>query len=270
MDAEIQRKLREKFDENRIGKKPKITCPACSKAKGVCGEHKKVRCPPAPQGCGQWISERHMHVDFVGHADVTDRLLDVDPEWDWEPLAVGDNGLPVFDQFGGLWIRLTIGGKTRVGYGGADGKGGEDAVKEAIGDAIKVTAMRFGVGLDLWRKGETPGKPAEDAPTPQQQATPPARRTNGTRSAAPEPSATGTPPAGPVPKTPAQARAQLAATCKENGWDLGRVAARFESDNDVVLGDCTDRDMIVRFRASLFSVSDSELRGAPAEAGTRQ
>ena len=26
--------------------------------------------------------------DYVGHANVTDRLLEVDPEWTWSPVAV--------------------------------------------------------------------------------------------------------------------------------------------------------------------------------------
>jgi hypothetical protein len=33
-------------------------------------------------------------LDYVGHAAVTDRLLTVDPEWSWEPLALGPDGLP--------------------------------------------------------------------------------------------------------------------------------------------------------------------------------
>lgn len=251
MDAEIQRKLREKFDEQRIGKKPKITCPACSKAKGVCGEHKKVRCPPAPAGCGQWISERHMHVDFVSHADVTDRLLDVDPDWDWEPVAFGPDGLPVFDSNGGLWIRLTIGGKTRLGYGGADGKSGEDAVKETIGDAIKVAAMRFGVGLDLWRKGEAPGKPHEDEP-----ASPPVGRGEQPRNGA----VSQRKQASEDPKTADEARDLLLATITENQWDGGIVAMRFKAAGHGDIRTSTDTAAIVKFREDLFAVSDSELR----------
>lgn len=85
-------------------------------------------------------------LDYVGHAAVTDRLLQVDPEWSWEPLGVTDQGLPALDSFGNLWIRLTIAGTTRIGVG--DGK----SAKEAIGDAIRNAAMRFGVALDLWAK----------------------------------------------------------------------------------------------------------------------
>lgn len=212
MDADTAKRLREKFDVKHIGLKPKFTCQACSKAPSkVCGEHKKVRCDPAPKGCGQWITERHMHVEFVGHANVTDRLLEVDPGWTWEPMAFGSDGLPVLDANGGLWIRLTVAGVTRIGYGGADGKRGEDAVKEAIGDAIKVAAMRFGVGLDLWRKEEASGKPSDDAP--------PQQARNGTPQQ---------PPARPAQsKAAREALEELDELCKAMGYDVARVEALF-------------------------------------------
>lgn len=85
-------------------------------------------------------------LDYVGHAAVTDRLLTVDPDWSWEPFAVGPDGLPVPDREGNLWIRLTVCGVTRIGVG--DGKN----AKERIGDALRNAAMRFGVALDLWAK----------------------------------------------------------------------------------------------------------------------
>jgi len=95
-----------------------------------------------------------IHLDYVGHAALTDRLLQADPEWSWEPLAIGENGLPVFDKDGGLWIRLSICGVTRLGYGDSQGKTGGNAVKEAIGDALRNAGMRFGAALDLWHKGD--------------------------------------------------------------------------------------------------------------------
>lgn len=86
---------------------------------------------------------------FVGHAPVTDRLLQVDPEWTWEPMGVDQHGLPAFDQDGGLWIWLTVCGVRRPGYGEA---GTNAPQKEVIGDAIRNAAMRFGVALDLWNE----------------------------------------------------------------------------------------------------------------------
>jgi hypothetical protein len=87
-------------------------------------------------------------LDYVGHAAVTDRLLAVDPEWSWRPLATDDHGLPLLDSKGNLWIEMTVCGVTRIGVG--DGK----SAKEVIGDAIRNCAMRYGVALDLWSKEE--------------------------------------------------------------------------------------------------------------------
>ena len=91
---------------------------------------------------------------YVGHAALTDRLLDCDPAWSWEPLAMSANGLPVMDEMGGMWIKLTVCGVTRLGYGHAGSKTGGDAIKEVIGDALRNAAMRFGAALDLWHKGD--------------------------------------------------------------------------------------------------------------------
>ena len=97
-------------------------------------------------------------LSYVGHAAVTKRLLDFDPMWNWEFLATDERGMPILDQNGGLWITLTIQGVTRKGYGDAQANGSNksqgDLIKEAIGDAIRNAAMRFGVALELWHKGE--------------------------------------------------------------------------------------------------------------------
>lgn len=113
----------------------------------------KLREPFAPHQIGQKPKGGTM-LDFVGHAAITDRLLDVDPEWNWEPFAVGEDGLPKFDSYGGLWIRLTVCGVTRIGYGDGEGKKSADAVKIAIGDALRNSGMRYGAALDLWHKGD--------------------------------------------------------------------------------------------------------------------
>lgn len=105
-------------------------------------------------------------LDFVGHGYITQRLLDVDPAWNWEPVAFDAQGLPLLDEFGGLWIRLTVCGVTRLGYGDAGGKRGQNAIKEAIGDALRNAGMRFGLALDLWCKGDP------DAPAPPKPKTP--------------------------------------------------------------------------------------------------
>jgi hypothetical protein len=133
-------RLREPFEPNQINKLPKPY--RADSQKGNCRE------------CGGFHGLPAVHLDYVGHAALTDRLLEVDPEWSWEPLAIGPDGLPMFDRNGGLWIRLSICGVTRLGYGDAQGKNGSNAVKEAIGDALRNAGMRFGAALDLWHKGD--------------------------------------------------------------------------------------------------------------------
>jgi hypothetical protein len=100
------------------------------------------------------IPKGGVKLSYVGHAALTDRLLDADPMWTWEPVAMDERGLPCLDGFGGMWIRLTVCGVTRLGYGHAGTKEGGDAIKEIIGDALRNAAMRFGAALDLWHKGE--------------------------------------------------------------------------------------------------------------------
>lgn len=119
---------------------------------------------------GRYCGGRHkrsVHLDYVGHAAITNRLLEIDPHWSWEPAAFDASGLPAFDAAGGLWIKLTVCGVTRLGYGDGGGKRTPDGTKEAIGDALRNASMRFGAGLELWHKGDlsAPGT-LEEANTP--------------------------------------------------------------------------------------------------------
>jgi hypothetical protein len=151
-----------------------------------------LRRPFPPETVGK-LPKGGVMLDYVGHAAVTDRLLVVDPEWSWEPMAVDATGLPAIDGAGNLWIRLTICGVTRLGVG--DGKN----AKEAIGDAIRNAAMRFGVALDLWAKEnlvefeqavrashtEAPPDPPAEPPATRRMSRPP--RQTPTDEAPPEP-----------------------------------------------------------------------------------
>jgi len=140
--------LRAPFPASQISKLPK---PTKAQTDALKANFKTgIRC----HLCGGWHHKDVVHLDYVGHAATTNRLLDVDPAWYWEPLAFDEQGLPKLDQNGGLWIRLTILGVTRLGYGDAQGKTGGDAMKERIGDALRNAAMRFGVALDLWSKAD--------------------------------------------------------------------------------------------------------------------
>jgi hypothetical protein len=177
--------LRKPFAADLVGKLPRVTCGDCSDRRKDCTKHNKIKCGV----CQAYVSEKHIHIDYVGHADVTARLLDADPEWSWEPrakdvdkealaaaLASGnpeivrlllENAPPKFDLDDqgapvGLWIKLTVGGVTRPGYGSAP-SGQSDVVKVLIGDALRNAAMRFGVALDLWAKGDRADPTAENA-----------------------------------------------------------------------------------------------------------
>jgi len=146
MDAAQAKALREPFPPAAIGKLPKPY--RADSPRAQCRE------------CGGYHGQPAAHLDYVGHAATTDRLLAVDPTWTWEPLALDDRGLPALDGKGNLWIRLTVAGVTRIGVG--DGK----SAKECIGDAIRNAAMRFGVALDLWAKEDLHAMDTERGTTP--------------------------------------------------------------------------------------------------------
>jgi hypothetical protein len=150
--------LRAPFPENQISKLPKET-KAQIDARKADKNQMVFNCAT----CGGHHHKNAVHLDYVGHAALTDRLLDTDPAWFWEPAALTADGLPAFDSNRGLWIKLTVLGVTRLGYGSADGKTGGDAIKEIIGDALRNAAMRFGAALDLWHKGDLHADEGEDA-----------------------------------------------------------------------------------------------------------
>jgi hypothetical protein len=160
--------LRAPFDPAVVGKLPKVTCRDCSARNRDCTitSHEKAWCPT----CKTRVSTAHMHVDFVGHAVVTDRLLSVDPEWSWtwgvDDPATGrpskelsiertPDGEPV-----ALWMALTVGGITKrdVGYVEA---GKSEPMKLLVADALCRAAMRFGVALELWAKNGLESTEAE-------------------------------------------------------------------------------------------------------------
>jgi hypothetical protein len=95
-------------------------------------------------------------LDFVGHADVTKMLIEIDPEWTWEPAAFSDDGLPAFRVENGMahmagW--LTLCGVRRLGIGSVM-HNKPDLLKELVSDFLRNAAMRFGVCLSLWTKQE--------------------------------------------------------------------------------------------------------------------
>lgn len=213
IDYAALRKMREPFADAEVGKLPKPIVKTDASTP-------KFECRPGPSGNqasadGIFCGGRHarsIHLDFVGHAALTNRFLNADPTWNWEPMAWSPDGLPAFDRSGGLWIKLTIGGVTRPGYGDSQGKTGPNAIKEAIGDALRNAGMRFGGALNLWHKGdlvdtlEQQGKVATAEPT----ESAPARATRA-RAATNAPAAAQTAQAAaPTPQTGAEQPAQQA------------------------------------------------------------
>jgi hypothetical protein len=110
---------------------------------------------PDPKIVGK-LPKGGMQLDFVGHADVTKMLIEIDPEWTWEPTAFDANGLPAYRVENGMahmagW--LTILGVRRLGVGSVM-HNKPDLLKELISDFIRNASMRFGVCLSLWTKQE--------------------------------------------------------------------------------------------------------------------
>lgn len=182
MSAEITlgdlEELRKPFPPETVGLLPKPR--AKDSQKGRCDE------------CGGWHGLPAVHLDFVGHAAVTDRLLSVDPCWTWEPVGYDAQGLPALDREGNLWIRLTVCGVTRLGVG--DGP----SMKERIGDALRNAAMRFGVALSLWTKDELESGYKEDKAT-EDSLPPAASSANGSRVESPKGAGASAPTSRPTP-----------------------------------------------------------------------
>lgn len=129
----------------------------------------RLRAPFPPEQIGH-LPKGGVQLDYVGHAATTDRLLQVDPEWNWKPYALDERGLPALDADGNLWIVLTVAGVSRPGVG--DGRN----MKERIGDAIRNAAMRFGVALDLWAKEDLQAEPGSGKPETAKKAAPSSRK----------------------------------------------------------------------------------------------
>ena len=125
---------------------------------------------PDPRIVGK-LPKGGIQLDFVGHADVTKMLIEIDPQWSWEPVAFDADGLPAYRVENGLahmagW--LTVHGVRRLGIGSvAHNK--PDLLKELASDFIRNAAMRFGICLSLWTKQEWDDV---SSPAPAPKATP--------------------------------------------------------------------------------------------------
>lgn len=106
---------------------------------------------------------------YVGHAEVTRILLEIDPAYSWEPLEIV-NGRPAIHIHTGvvrrretevevpmasMWGRLTLQGVTKIAVGSAEASK-PDLDKELVSDFLRNAAMRFGICLTLWMKDDAP------------------------------------------------------------------------------------------------------------------
>ncbi len=94
-------------------------------------------------------------LSFVGHAEITRILIEIDPCWWWEPAAM-DGGLPAITVANGMAHMggtLYIHGVGRFGIGSVDAKK-PDLYKELASDFLRNAAMRFGIALSLWSRAE--------------------------------------------------------------------------------------------------------------------
>ncbi|WP_330479888.1 hypothetical protein OG301_39445 (plasmid) [Streptomyces platensis] len=243
---EALHRLREAFTPQEIRYLPRVWCGQCKGARGGCSKHPASKCGK----CNQNMPKGgHIDLAFVGHAEATNRLLNVDPFWDWVPLTTDERGLPQMDGYSGLWIRLTVCGMTRLGYGHANGKTGGDSIKEIIGDAIRNAGMRFGMALDLWtssdlEKVESDSQGAEVGATQDEQ---PRSEQRDTRPA-------------PAPQQNAPAAAQeaqepTASTLNQLYW---QAVEQFKSPRPNL-----DAITQIRGAAEAHSVIDDEVTGPP-------
>jgi hypothetical protein len=110
-------------------------------------------------------------LDYVGHADITLALIEIDPMWSWAPAAIDPaTGGPVITKAGNrlvMWGTMTVHGKALMCVGTCEERKA-DPEKELVGDLIRNGAMRFGIATALWSKSERAemGQAATPAPKP--------------------------------------------------------------------------------------------------------
>ena len=177
---------------------------------------------PDPKIVGK-LPKGNTMLDFVGHADVTKMLIEIDPNWTWEPVAFDDQGLPAYRVENGYahmagW--LTIHGIRRLGIGSVQ-HNKQDLLKELCSDFIRNAAMRFGICLALWTKqewddlGDKPA-PATPVAAPKAAPKPATKKVVQTNTAA-----------GEITE---EQRRQFIAACQKAGIDPAAVAENAKLD----------------------------------------
>ena len=173
-------------------------------------------------------------LDYVGHAEVTKILLEIDPLWSIEPAALDEAGLPAREKIGtmvqaGFW--MTVLGHRRYCVGSVEDRK-VDIGKELVSDAIRNGAMRFGIALSLWSKeewGDQPAKPAKPVKKT-------AKKSPQTPPEAPQSDAT----ASRIPADP-EIVGRFVAACKGGSLDPDEVAKKAGVNLDAVTVDDMDK-----------------------------
>lgn len=119
--------------------------------KPISKDARKGNCPE----CGGYHGLPAVHLDYMGHADVTLALIKIDPEYDYGWLTKDDGSMLIANRDGRLVLEgwLEVHGKRRRCVGTAPASKGEPE-KELIGDMLRNGAMRFGVATGLWSKSD--------------------------------------------------------------------------------------------------------------------
>lgn len=120
------------------------------------------------------LDKNGVQLSYVGHAEITRILCEIDPEWTWAPAAWIDGRPATHLQVGKMrkkdgtvvelptvtmWGHLTLCGVTRTAVGSVESHKA-DLDKELVSDFLRNAAMRFGISLALWAKGTPPAPSA--------------------------------------------------------------------------------------------------------------
>lgn len=145
--------------------------------KGVCKPRSQGGDAPDDQDhfCGGWHTLPAIHLDYMGHADVTEALIRIDPEFTYTPgwnTTAGPLGpFALTDQRNpkNILLEMTLFGVTRPCVGTIEGDV-NDPLKELLSDGLRNGAMRFGIAVRLWSKADHHDVVDESEPAPRPQA----------------------------------------------------------------------------------------------------
>lgn len=169
---------------------------------------------PDPKIVGK-LPKGNTQLDFVGHADITRILIEIDPHWRLVPIA-WENGRPavnIVNDMATMWFEMTLLGQARLAIGTAKANS-MDLDKVLYGDALRNGAMRFGIGLSLWTKQEW-----NDLDHYQQSSPPITNKTIGNRPTDAKPIAK----SSPTSPLSVEQIAQFQAACEKAGLDMEEV-----------------------------------------------